>query len=100
MVASTVCSSNGFTDTRLSAEVVIGETAAFEDVEVVMGRAKEDVIDFYAVVRTVYGGVQGRNSLCSGQAAQSAVSTAGSIAARRPAAAPISLRSPWRAVMC
>jgi hypothetical protein len=45
MVASTVCSSNGLTGTKESAEVVMGETAAFEHVEVVIGRAKEDVID-------------------------------------------------------
>jgi hypothetical protein len=58
MVASTVCSSNGLTGTKESAEVVMGETAAFEHVEVVIGRAKEDVIDFYAIVRTLYGGVE------------------------------------------
>ena len=40
-----------------SAGVVMGETAAFADVEVVIGRAKEDVIDFYTIVRKMHGGV-------------------------------------------
>lgn len=47
MVASTVCSSNGFTGTNVSAEAVAGVTAALEAVDVVIGRANEDETDFY-----------------------------------------------------
>jgi hypothetical protein len=61
MVASTVCSSNGLTGAKLLAEVVFGDTEAFEDVDVVIGRAKEDVIDFFTVVRIVHGSVRRRN---------------------------------------
>lgn len=80
MVASTVCSSKGLTGTKESAEVVSEDTAALDEVDVVMGRANEEEIDFCAIVRSVQWGDGRRNPRCSGQGAQSAVSTGGSIA--------------------
>lgn len=59
MVASTLCSSSGLTGTKESAAVVMGETAALAEVDVVIGRAKEDVIDFYAVVSREDGAIEG-----------------------------------------
>ena len=55
IVASTVCSSKGLTGTKVPAEsdVVTDEMSAFKGDEVVIGRAKEDVIDFYTAVRMI-----------------------------------------------
>lgn len=47
MVASTVCSASGLIGTYASAEVVIEETAACDDVDVVIERAKEADSDFW-----------------------------------------------------
>jgi len=56
----------------------MGETAALAEVDVVIGRAKEEVIDFYAVVSCEDGATEGathsatsgKRGLPYGQAAQ------------------------------
>lgn len=67
MVASTVCSSSGLTGTNESAEVVMGDTAALEEVDVVIDRAKEEVIDFYAVVSSELGATEGATHSAAGR---------------------------------
>jgi hypothetical protein len=47
MVASTDCSAKGVTGTNPSAEVVIEDTAACDEVDVVIERAREADSDFW-----------------------------------------------------